>query len=120
MITFKPVSKLLYEISKEISLLFLSFNDSNLLLFERSISDIELEIDSVDYDSDEFDINLDESKFNPIDNDEEVEIECVKTNINGTEYYWNNQTNDLYDLNEKLIGKIMGNGKIVYNDTKLN
>ena len=83
----------------------------------ESISDIELEIDSVDYDSDEFDINLDESKFNPIDNDEEVEIECVKTNINGTEYYWNNQTNDLYDLNEKLIGKIMGNGKIVYKDT---
>ena len=34
----------------------------------ESISDIELEIDSVDYDSDEFDINLDESKFNPIDN----------------------------------------------------
>lgn len=85
----------------------------------ESIPD-ELEIDEIDdYESDEFEIKLDESKFEEIDNDEEVEIECVKTNINGKDYYWNNQTNDLYDLDEKLIGKIMGNGKIIYNDNKI-
>ena len=56
-------------------------------------------------------IKLDESKFEEIDNDEEVEIECVKTNINGKDYYWNNQTNDLYDLDEKLIGKIRASRK---------
>ena len=44
--------------------------------------------------------------------DEEINIECKIHNINGVDYFWNNKTNDLYDMDEKYVGKVMSNGKI--------
>ena len=75
---------------------------------------LELDYESVDDLSDFENINIDESKIysNNSDSDEEINIECKIHNINGVDYYWNKKTNDLYDMDEKYVGKVIANGKI--------
>lgn len=80
-----------------------------------SISDIELEIDSIDseFEEENFNINIDETKIDKnIDDEEDINVECILQNFDGIDYFWNNQTNELFDKKGKLVGKVLGNGKI--------